>query len=245
MRHRTIGIVGVPYCGSTLLCTMLDACGGAHAAGEVNALTQWRGPDGQGEPPHCANHGGPCLVWTEDRLQARVGAAGLYEYVAGVLGLGEFDALVLSLKYPHLYEQFGRPDVGVVLYRRPEANAWSAYKHEGTPPEAYYGVWSSMYRRIDYWTAKLGARVFVSYEALAANPDAVLDRLARKLALTPHTPPFDLSKREDHQIGGNSGVMDRGRTVRLDDRWRSQTLAMVPGPVLETYDMLEAQCLTR
>jgi len=232
-RPRLIGLVGSPYCGSTITGAILEATSGERtvAAGEVERLIRWQEPDsGQPNIPPCRRCGDSCPVWTPEARIKLNDDEELYPYLSELFY--EAQSLVLSMKYPRFYDRFGHPDRAILLYRHPQAMAWSTLHHEGTAPEAYYPVWAQVHRETLAWIDAHADGVVMSYRGLMQS--------RRVQQLRP-------GWRTDHQLSGNRGDLAKSvEPPKYDDRWAREAQFPPPTPeALVLYEELNARSIYR
>lgn len=230
---RLIGIVGTPYCGSTLLSALLDCCPGVAAVGEIDYLIRWKEFPSIHEPPVCNAHGRDCPVWSPTTRRTVLQDAELYPYVQKLFP--DAETLILATKYPHLYDRFGRPDAAIVLFRRPEAWAWSTWKHENVRVSDNYAPWLDSYQLALDWCKKLPSTAVVSYAALADFPWARIPAICRHFGLRMPTRDYDGLNRLDHQFACNQGKNIRQKGIHYDCRWMDQKLPKPPKKVEALY----------
>jgi len=238
-RHGHVGIVGLPYCGSTIIGRLFSCVPGVAPAGEVGWLVTW--PSCLEAPPTCTRCGEACPVWTPQVRYRPWNARNLLRDVAAL-----FDAattIVLGDKYPALYDAHGLPERAVLLFRHPVGMALSAFNHDGTAPERYYDVWAAWYRDAMAWcAARFGSEtVYVDHDAFMARPDAALTALCGALGLTAPVVPLPLpEKLEDHYFAGNRW-MGAHRTLAPDQRWRTERLPQMSTAAAAVLDVLRGK----
>lgn len=233
MSHRTIGIVGRDFCGSTMLLRLLSCIDGVDVGGELHWLTDVP-PSGEVKTRagwvvsrECTIHGSECPVFTKEFTSARHAQKDLYTEVAEAMGAS---VLVSADKMTSHYSRFVKRHKmdAIVLFKAPEAQAHSDMKNEGQDFLESLDTWASTYDLIIKWAIgeKFPKRaVFVSYEALAADPLLLMETLCRVLDLS--APPSDLLERFAnadtdegyHCIGCSPHSRDRS-SVSVDEGWR-------------------------
>lgn len=237
-----VGIVGVPYCGSTILGALLDLHPDLAATGEIDYLVRWTEHEGLSGPPECNRCGKACQVWTEEIRRM----PWTWDLLAGDMQIVFPDAAVLvhSCKYPHLYDRMGGVDVALLLVRRPEACALSSHSHLGVDPADYYRSWLKRYREMWEWT-RIRSHLVLSYERLMESPILTVRSLWSALSLVAPPEPIDLPKPadlRDHQFAGNGGMRSRP-TIELDRRWETADLPPVPAPAIALYELIASRSL--
>lgn len=239
---KAIGIVGLHYCGSTVLSLVLGSHPAIHGGGELFYLFHM--PEKKGRQ-FCHVCGDKCEFWTEARL-AEVQQAGrgrLYENVGRIFGkpivcdasklLGHFLAVVdedqrseilfiVLTKHPirHAssfltHDLFGKHEIRTEAQIR---QAW-AERHEEIITHASQTVWKiqSIYGGIERRGAKLAKRgsiIRMAYELLVEDPARALQPVMEFAGVDFDPKMLDYISHEHHPIGMNTGLRMQLRKQR-------------------------------
>lgn len=211
MRH--IAIVGMSFCGSTVLSYVLGALPGVANVGE----TSWATSDRDDIWCHCCGQG-KCPVWTPDFVAHLRGANGDWYARIGrrigkdILVSSDKDVALLARHDPTLA-------LDAVICFRPPAEAYISYVKgavfdEGSgettlPPEEYYAFWRWFYTQHNGMTNH-GHRVWFDFQSFSIAPGPTLAKLCERLSLPP---PWEQALRywetRQHAIGGHFSPYDR------------------------------------
>ena len=209
---RSVGIVGVDYCGSTILNTMLDCLPGVFGAGE----THWILDGGLG-----CRECGPvaCPVLTKELLEAlRRDHTGWWPKLAAA---GGATLVVSSDKRPTHYRHLGCPDALIYLYKHPVANVVSRLKRLTSPSgdalaEATKWYVSHSLNRLR-WVERSGVpAVTVALDALAVDPEATLGALCTFLDVEYAPAAMRFWESSHHYVGGNFSIRAGAMSGRFD-----------------------------
>jgi hypothetical protein len=231
--RRSIAIVGVSYCGSTLLDRILGGLDGVRSIGESHWLVKRRLARGHTMPidvveptadglAHCATCRDRCPVLTfYFRVELAAERRQWYARLAKRL-----DTMVLVSADKNLKKLLDNDPLlrfeGVVLFKSP-LQAWQSHAAYTKPEngrrleelDAYLDLWARSYGEfLDDFRPRGGCH-YLYFEAFARSPARHLKQLCERLRL-PFEPGALTSYSPGHAIGGNGKVMRRLReTNRL------------------------------
>lgn len=225
---RLVGILGTPFCGSTLLCRLMSSVPGLEVGGEVHWIDTLKRPDAheylKERRLECAIHPiakGGCPVFTEEWLRSRRDPAVVYDDVAAAL---DAEILLVSDKEPRRYDQLeaAKRIEMILLFKAPLAHCTSNRRHRTLPIELALGGWSQAYTEAIMWAQKNATQTaIISYERLAAEPVEQVRALCNFLELpAPQLGHGELPS-DYHHIAGNSGA-HASTKVTLDEGWKTE-----------------------
>ena len=226
--RRVICIVGISFCGSTLLSRLLATLDDVAAAGELHwmydapAVGGVETRAGWKVKRQCVCCGADCSVFTRKFVLELPPRRMLYQCVAERLGVG---TLVVSDKMPGTYEVYceaGSAD-GIVMFKRPEAAVLSMMVNERSGVREAVNMYANAYEHMSRWAEKFFATaLFVSYEDVAIDPFGMVSKLKRELGIPGHPPGASAFADGDyHAFGGNPKAHSRTE-ILLDSRWVDQ-----------------------
>lgn len=236
-------LLGVSFCGSTALGSMLGSLPGVSHVGESHRLINSTVMDefGQANTPYdfdnddpshltgCHRCGADCEMFSRDfRRDLQENPENWFFRLASTAGVAH---LVTGDKYmvPEL-DPLERYDA-VVLFKHPDSAFRSNLKRRlagsGKPghfddPVLYGDVYALDYRRYLHAANPEGKKIFLNWNRFTAEPERHLKRLCELLGL-----PFDtavLSRRDpdQHAFGGNQDVRDGFRSTPAEFSVRSE-----------------------
>jgi hypothetical protein len=233
MTHRTIGIVGRDFCGSTMLLRLFACVPGVEPVGELHWLLD--APANMGVKTRagwtvsreCVVCGAECEAFTPEFVNGAHDKHLLYEQVAKRL---DASVIVSGDKMPMHYERFVQPGEmdAIVLYKSPQAQVYSDMKNEERDFDDALLLWCRAYDSIIKWVMRPGfvrSVVYVCYEDLAESPLSEMSRICSALEL--HEPPEDLVEqflstqldKRYHCIGCSPHSHRRGEII-VDKHWQ-------------------------
>jgi hypothetical protein len=212
---RHVVIVGVSFCGSTLLGLVLGGLPGVANVGESHWLIDKRRERSSQELPttpegfeQCMSCGSDCPIVTDDLRQRLADPS--RDFYATLAAAYRADIIVTSDKSydqvvtldPHLEND------AIVLFREPMAS-WQSHRVRhpvAASPEGqrdYFRNWADAYEILLHYFHNRGTKVVVDFDEFAAAPQRVLAVICRALSL-----PFDPHalaywRRTQHFVGGN------------------------------------------
>lgn len=220
-----VAIVGVSYCGSTLLASILGGLPGVENIGESHWLinrkegarsmaADFENDDYQ-KLSHCFSCGSECKIFTRDfRAELQADPVNWYYQIAERL---HCKTLVSADKnYVKLTEQdpLLRLDA-IVLFKSPIQAWYSNYKKIDLPDstmspitdlEVYMQKWRSAYDSFLDQFDNRGDKIFLSFDAFCEEPEYHLRRLSMMLELKFNPVILEQAASGQHCFGGNSGV---------------------------------------
>jgi hypothetical protein len=239
---KAIGIVGLHYCGSTVLSLVLGSHPAIHGGGELFYLFHMQEKKGR---PFCHVCGNSCEFWTAAHIaEVQQGGLGrLYENVARIFGkpivcdasklLQHFRAVVnedqrsetlfvVLTKHPirHAssfltHDLFGKHEI------RTEAQVRQAWveRHDEIMEHAYQTLRriQSIYGGIERWAAELAKRgsiIRMAYELLVEDPVRALQPVMEFAGVDFDPRMLDYISHEHHPIGMNTGLRMQLRKQR-------------------------------
>ena len=221
---RHVAILGVSYCGSTLLSLVLGALPGVANIGESHWLLEPRA--GKRRESHnltadgfeqCVFCGANCVILTDDlRDQLARQPAAFYGILAEALST---DILVSADKnYPHFIRRDpGLHNDAIVLFRDPLKNWQSQARRSGNSPEArlrYFENWAMDYVNFLDNYPNAGRKVVLDFDEFLANPVSMLQQLCGAIDLSFTAEAVEYWNFPQHCVGGNVSV--RARIAKHD-----------------------------
>ena len=229
----TLGILGLDYCGSTVVSNVLSGLPGVVNVGESHWIL-----DRELGCRECGS--GACPVFSKKLLsrlrKEDIGDGAWWDIISQETG---FDIIISSDKLPRHYERFGIPDKILFLYKDPRANIYSWCKRKF--PEAVeesrnfseseikagIGWWLTVTNRIVNWIeAQSSSIAAISLEDFTKNPSNMVRGISRWLGTEFDPSAIEFWNRELHYIGGNHSVKRLDNTrhfynkITMDNRWK-------------------------
>jgi len=218
MRH--IAIVGMSFCGSTVLSHVLGALPGVANVGESHWIATRRG---SGKPIGCNACGPNCEVLTQDFLASLADEpADWYQKLAERMGS---QTIVSSDKNLNLLQRYDPSlDIDAVYCFRPPVQAYRSYLKSAKLPEGvepldfdrYLWHWIAFYGNANYGYTIKGRKFWVDFAEFAQNPDAELKRLCAKLELSYTPDAVEYWNVVQHGVGGNFNPYNALRQNKMD-----------------------------
>jgi len=230
---RSLGIVGLDYCGSTVVSNVISSLPGVINVGE----SHWILDRGLG----CREcHNNPCPVFTRTMLE-ELRAADLSKetWWEVISRFTDAELIVSTDKLPKHYDHFGVPDNLLFLYKEPKSNiaSWCKRKFplqatDGstfTSDQVDAGVswWIRISLSILDWLRLQEREIStMSLEQFSSDPKGMTSSLCGWLGIEFDPSSIDFWNRDLHYIGGNHSVKrmnpDRHfyQRIVVDDRWR-------------------------
>tara|TARA_B100000945_G_C20354286_1_gene583823 strand:- start:343 stop:1128 length:786 start_codon:yes stop_codon:yes gene_type:complete len=230
---QVLGIVGLDYCGSTVISNVLSGLPGTVNVGE----SHWIIDRGIG----CKECGRkPCPIFT-NRLLSRlrnedIDSGMWWEIISKETGS---ELIISSDKLPKHYDRFGTPDFLLFVHKDPRANIYSwckrkfssSYESESifSTEEINSGIewWKKVTRDIVEWMEEQTCEIAViSLEDFARNPREMVRGISTWVASDFDPSTVEFWRRELHYIGGNHSVkrMNPDRhffnRIDIDERWK-------------------------
>ena len=194
-----LGIAGTHYCGSTIVGLCLGSHPDVFASGELTYIVE------AGVNASCRVHGVECAFWTRDFVrECAADRSSMHAAVAARAGGLGATVVVYGDKLPACYD---RVDLGgcLILYKRPEAYAYSALTHDRVPLTAALDHYADVYSRL---LDRADIAAIIGYEHFAAQPEEALRSLSKELEISfdpAMLAPWEYRDRL-HLLGGNSGA---------------------------------------
>lgn len=211
MRH--ISILGMSFCGSTLLGQVLGALPGVAHVGESHWIKTPALPNA--DPLKCTACGENCDRLTRNFFDEMMAdSSDWFPRIASRLGT---ENLVSSDKNPDLVRSLD-PSLNlcaILLFRFPIDCLQSYELNANLPPEDgpklramhYYWFWTNFHGHVLYNFANRGRFVVMNYDAFVLDPARQLERLCIKLQLPFTESALEYWKTPQHSLGGNGAVV--------------------------------------
>ena len=235
---RSLGIVGLDYCGSTLVSNILSSLPGVLNVGE----SHWIIDRGLG----CREcHNKPCPIFTIPMLEDLKSCDFSRENWWTVISRHtDADLIISTDKLPKHFDSFGVPDNLLFLHKNPKSNivSWCKRKFPKTSiddsmifssTELDEGInwWLEISNRILNWLEKQDREISIlSLEDFSQDPRGMTMSLCGWLGIEFDPTSINFWDRELHYIGGNHSVKrlspDRHfyRRIAVDERWKDHLL---------------------
>ena len=232
---RTLGIVGLDYCGSTLVSNVLSSMPGVLNVGESHWII-----DRNLGCREC--HKRPCPVFTTPMLNDLRSCDLSKESWWDVISRHTDAELVISTdKLPKHYDLFGVPDNLLFLYKEPKSNivSWckrkfpksqesSSQLFNETEIEAGIRWWLEISSNILDWLECQEREILVlSLEDFSNDPRGMAMSLCGSLGIEFDPTSINFWNRDLHYIGGNHSVKRLSpnkhfyQKIVVDERWRN------------------------
>jgi len=234
MPNKTIGIVGLDYCGSTLLNYIWDGIPGIFGAGESHWVVD--------KPEiNCRQCNRPqCLVWkpeTREKLPQALDDGGWWE---ALREMAQADIVVSSDKKPVHYEQFGVPSRLVFSFKEPLAHIFSRAAVKMGETDAAVNIeiddevlddavtwWVDETNATLDWLAeqKLDFKV-IKMERMVDAPEDHLKAFCKWAGMEYDARALTFWKKRHHYMGGNHSLSRLKRSyyffrkIKKDERWK-------------------------
>ena len=262
---RHVAILGVSYCGSTLLSLVFGALPGVANIGESLWLLEPRGDQAGSAPNHppdgfeqCVWCGNDCPVVT-DHLRQRLADQpnAFYPILADAHGA---DIIVSADKnYPHVVRRDpGLHNDAVIVFRHPLKN-WRSHARRSTGTDEaarhrYLQNWAVAYTNFLDNFPNSGAKIAVDFDHFLGDPGTVLQDACLALNLPYTAEALRYWTVRQHCVGGNREVRQSlasndTRTLEIAPRgasparfWRS-TDPDLPPDVTRVYQRLQRHAL--
>lgn len=216
---RHVAILGVSYCGSTLLSLVLGALSGVANVGESHWLLEPRAdkPRSTEEPTpvfeQCVWCGVDCPVLTNElRRRLADNPDAFFQILAEAQ---EADIIVTADKnYPHVVRR--DPDLhndALIVFREPLRNWQSHARRSNRTDEVarrrYLENWAIAYTNFLDNFPNTGTKVLVDFDRFLADPEDGLRYLCSALDLPFTTDALRYWQTRQHCVGGNREVRER------------------------------------
>lgn len=217
MRH--IAIVGMSFCGSTVLSYVLGALDGVANVGESHWIATPPQPGSSGAKCHTC--GDACPVLTAEFCDSlREDPTNWYEKIAARLGT---DILVTSDKNLILLRR-NDPEANfdVVYSFRPPLDAYRSYqksaKLQSKPLtfDEYLWFWTTFYGNAHYNFPSQGKKIWLNFSDFSANPEDQLSVLCGKLDIPYQADALRYWEKKQHVVGGNFNPYDAVANGKMD-----------------------------
>lgn len=212
MRH--IAVIGVSFCGSTVLTYVLGGLPGVANVGE----SFWAA-EGSSHAVCRYCHPEPCPHWTEAFVAGlRENQQDWYKRLAAQM---QSDIIVSSDKIVRVLRRFDPElELDALLSFRPPIDAYRSYRTKAVPPpgqelmdmNGYLSWWARLYKQgLD--ADNKGKKVCLEFEGFRREPAEVLQRLCTALELPYDVKALEYWKRPQHLIGGHFNAFGDERGV--------------------------------
>ncbi len=232
---QVLGIVGLDYCGSTVISNVLSGLPGAVNVGESHWII-----DRKIGCKECGKK--PCPVFT-NRLLSRLRIADTndeswWEIIFEETGS---ETIISSDKLPKHYDRFGTPEYLLFVYKDPRANIYSWCKRKFpsrnesgstfSSEEISSGIewWIKVTEDMVQWLENQDCEIAtISLEDFARNPREMVKGISTWIATDFDPTTIEFWRRELHYIGGNHSVkrMNPDRhffnKIDIDERWKER-----------------------
>jgi len=231
---QVLGIVGLDYCGSTVISNVLSGLPGAINVGESHWIVD--------RNIGCRECGKKLCPLFSNRLLSRLRSKEIsdgkwWDIISQETGV---ELIISSDKLPKHYDRFGVPDFLIFVYKDPRANIFSWCKRKFisddspnrkfTSEEIMQGIdwWIKISTNIVDWLENQQSEIaIVKLEDFVKNPKEMTRGISTWVATDFDPSIIDYWKRELHYIGGNHSVkrMDKNRhfynKISVDERWKN------------------------
>ena len=232
---RTLGIVGLDYCGSTLVSNVLSSMPGVLNVGESHWII-----DRNLGCRECHNR--PCPVFTNAMLSdLRSCDLSVDSWWDVISKHTDADLVISTDKLPKHYDLFGVPDTLLFLYKDPKSNivSWckrkfpitqesSSQLFSDTEVDAGIKWWLEISSNILNWLECQDREIVVlSLEDFSSDPRGMAMFLCGSLGVEFDPTSINFWNRDLHYIGGNHSVKRLSpnkhfyQKIIVDKRWRS------------------------
>lgn len=212
MRH--IAVVGVSFCGSTVLTYVLGGLPGVANVGE----SFWAA-DGSSHAVCRYCHPKPCPYWTPEFVAGlKESQKDWYKRLAAQM---KSEIIVSSDKIMRTLRRLDPElEFDALMSFRPPIDAYRSYRAKASPPagkqlmgmQEYLSWWSRVYQQgMD--ADNQGQRVCLEFEGFRKDPEGVLQRLCARLDLPYDPAALEYWKRPQHLIGGHFNAFGEERGV--------------------------------
>jgi len=205
-RKKVIFIASAAYSGSTMLDMMLSNRPDGFSVGEVVALFRPHRPHHFGAECGCGSPS--CRIW---KNVLKEGEHNVYQTLFG--SFPDLRFIVDSSKHPFWIEKQsknalrqGFDVVHVLLWKEPGAFAHSMLKRQQPHWRKH---WIRYYHQYASILAKLGSRISfhsLSYETLARNPEACLEKLCGGVGISKKLNQAEFWNKQHHALFGNDSA---------------------------------------
>lgn len=246
----SVGIVGLDYCGSTLINNILSGLPGCIGVGESHwIIDQGRHKHQTGHCKECWTQ--PCPVFTENtcRLLQNEGSLEPGQWWQIIAESAGADVIVSADKRPKHYVRFGIPDKILMMIKDPRSHivSWCRRKFppvEKSDVEAYHkgevgdGLLDEQFTKgLNHWVRETQTHLdwcietdkpvtVVSLESLALDDESILKEIADWIGVDYDPAALRYWETDLHYIGSNHSVKRMGKeryffkTIKLDERWK-------------------------
>ena len=247
----SVGIVGLDYCGSTLINNILSGLPNCIGAGETHWIVdRVRNPKQTGRCTECyLSH---CPVFSDETLEKMQDEEQIENgnWWQTISDSARVDVVVSGDKRPRHYERFGVPDKLLLIVKDPRSHivSWARRKYppaDGSHAKAYHQgetnysltdeqfenalkFWIRETRRHITWSIDSGKPLAViSLESFVQNDELNLKSLSNWLGVDCDLDALKYWETGLHYIGGNHSVkrLDNQRyffkQIKIDKRWES------------------------
>jgi hypothetical protein len=214
-----IGVLGLSYCGSTLLNFILDSHPEIYGGGELHWLLN-RNEDNTKYSAQCTACGTDCLFWTEERLNA-VNEINLYPFISRIF---QKRIVVDTSKNPRWFWRMAETSGFqvkfhyLVLTKHPIRHTASLMSNtminkdlkDLTDSECAIEIMYDFYRRLFRDLKKPGKETVyqvIHYEDLVLDLKNTVRRILKPFKLDYFNSMENCIRHIHHQIGGNAGPL--------------------------------------
>jgi hypothetical protein len=236
-RVKVIAVIGLSYCGSTLLNIIFGSHPRIYGGGELHWLLTGKEPNANYKAI-CRICGENCPYWTPEALEA-VREDGFYAYIARLF---DKEIIVDTSKMPAFFENIsGRPSnqklqfVYVILVKHPVRHIASfivnlkkeqrkrlrSRRDIKLQIDTIYEYYENLFLNLGQ-TFSQGPFCIMQYEKMVFDPALALTPLLDILNLEYNPLMNDCYEQSHHVIGGNSAAL-----YQFKNKWQGETLDMI------------------
>jgi len=246
----SVGIVGLDYCGSTLMNNILSGLPDCIGVGESHWIVdRARNERQSGRCMECYQT--PCPVFTADvyELLSDESKLEVGEWWSVMAESANVEVIISADKRPYHFDRFGVPDKLLLMMKDPRSHIVSWCRRKFPPDEkekvhAYHrgevsdmlsedqfttalNFWIRETRKHLDWCEAAGRDLgVVSLESFVSDGEGTLNSITKWLGVNNDIAALRFWETELHYIGSNHSVKRMGKdryffkTVKLDERWK-------------------------
>jgi len=265
----SVGIVGLDYCGSTVINNILSGLHNCIGVGETHWIVDKdKNPNQSGRCTECFK--APCPVFTTNVLERMCAADSIksgdwWRIIGQSAGV---EIVISGDKRPHHYERFGIPDKLLLVVKDPRSHIVSWARRKFPPDEkskvmAYHmgetefsldpvhfdtalKFWLRETRKHITWCINSGRPLAViSLESFVADSENILAEISNWLETPYDSKALNYWETDLHYIGSNHSVkrMDSKRyffkQIKKDERWKTSLSESQAEAVISNQGVIE------
>ena len=247
----SVGIVGLDYCGSTLINNILSGLPNCIGVGETHWIVdKVKNPNQSGLCTECFHS--PCPVFTEQIIEKLSDEPSLEsgEWWQIIGESAAADIVISGDKRPHHYERFGIPEMLLLIVKDPRSHLVSWARRKFPPSEkselqayhrgdAEYSLEKDEFdAALKYWIRETRKHItwcinserplaVVSLESFVNDSENLLLTISEWLGTQYDSAALNYCETDLHYIGSNHSVrrMEKNRyffqKIKLDKRWKN------------------------